>query len=429
MIAQFTEGMTVRTRGERFMVVRVDSLPSGRPAPVVRLTLRVIDGEMRGTEIPVLYPIDAVVPDEIPEMSLERPGRLARFRLLHDVFRLNLAPPNDVLISAGRSRIRFEPYQYVPALRALELPRPRLLIADDVGLGKTIEAGLILRDLNARRRANRILIVCPAGIMSQWQDELETKFGFRFRIFDRDGLHETRKRLEIGTNPWAVEPRVVASMDFIKRREGSFRELSSTKWDVIIVDEAHHLSAGRSEDDITDRYRLARWLAEATDALLLLTATPHDGYDESFASLLSLLEPTLVLANEQLRFEQYRRHLVRRLKQHIRNRDGSQKFLQRHVTPIPVGLGSEESELHSAVLSHARELNELAERNRRRIDAEAVRLVATILRKRAASSRQALAKTLEQRRLNLSERIEDIEIQREHLRAMRRGESLSDEAL
>ena len=86
MIAQFTEGMTVRSRGERFMVVGVSTLPSSQPAPIVRLTLRALEGELRGAEIPVLYPIDAVVPDEVPEMSLERPGRLARFRLLHDVF-------------------------------------------------------------------------------------------------------------------------------------------------------------------------------------------------------------------------------------------------------------------------------------------------------------------------------------------------------
>jgi hypothetical protein len=113
----------------------------------------------------------------------------------------------------------------------------------------------------------------------------------------------------------------------------------------------------------------------------------------------------------------------------LMNSDDSQKFLQRQVTSIPVELGPEEAVLNAAVLSHARELNALAEQTRGRTDAEAIRLVATILRKRAASSRQALAKTLEQRRLNLSEKIEDIEIQREHLRTMRRGESLPDESL
>lgn len=272
-----TAGMTIRARGERFTVVEATPLPASPPAPsLTRLLLRSIETETRGTEIIVLHPIEPVVPDEIPDISLDRPGRLARFRLLHDAYRLKFAPPTDLLVSPSRSRVRFEPYQYVPAMRALELPRPRLLLADDVGLGKTIEAGLILKDLAARRRANRILIVVPAGIMTQWQRELQGKFGFRFKVFDSDTIHETRTRIEIGANPWAVESRVIASMDLIKRREGAFRELSSTKWDVIIVDEAHHLSAGRNEEDITDRHRLGRWLSEATDALFLLTATPHD---------------------------------------------------------------------------------------------------------------------------------------------------------
>ncbi len=313
--AYLTAGMTVRARGERFTIVEATPLPASPPAPpLVRLLLRSLDAETRGMEIIVLHPIEAVEPDEIPDISLERPGRLARFRLLHDAYRLKFAPPTDLLVSPSRSRVRFEPYQYVPVMRALELPRPRLLLADDVGLGKTIEAGLILKDLAARRRANRILIVAPAGIMSQWQRELQAKFGFRFKVFDSDTIHETRTRIEVGANPWAVESRVIASMDLIKRREGAFRELSSTKWDVIIVDEAHHLSAGRNEEDITDRHRLGRWLSEATDALFLLTATPHDGYDESFASLLGLLEPSLVSPGRTISFSRYRQHLVHRLK-------------------------------------------------------------------------------------------------------------------
>jgi SNF2 family DNA or RNA helicase len=335
-------GLTVRARGERFTVVEMESLSGGLPGPLFRLRLRGLDGELRGSEIIVLHPLESVEPDFIPDLSLDRIGRVARFRLLHDVFRLRLSPPGDILVGAARSRIRFEPYQYVPAARALELPRPRLLLADDVGLGKTIEAGLILQDLGARRRASRILVVCPAGIMGQWQQELHTKFGLKFVVFDSDSLHESRKQLEIGANPWSVEPRVIATVDFIKRREGAFRDLSSTKWDVIVVDEAHHLSAGRSEDDVTDRHRLGRWLAEATDALLLLTATPHDGYDEGFTSLLGMLEPSLVSPDGTIRFERYRRQLVRRLKQHIRNQNGSAKSLQlvlRALSPVAAALG------------------------------------------------------------------------------------------
>ena len=222
--------------------------------------------------------------------------------------------------------------------RALELPRPRLLIADDVGLGKTIEAGLILRELNARRRAARILIVCPASIIEQWQTELASKFGFEFKIFDSDGVAEARRSLEAGSNPWCAEPRVIASVDFIKRREGAFRELSASRWDVIIIDEAHHLASGGNDDELTDRFRLARWLAaENTGALLLLTATPHDGYDQNFASLLSLLEPSLIIPGRILKFDHYGRHMVRRLKRHVRMPDGTLTVFQKRSFRIAFG--------------------------------------------------------------------------------------------
>ena len=216
------------------MVLSADLIGQTNGGPIKRLRLRGLDEPFRNEEICVLHPIEEVEPDDIPELDLAHPGRLARFQLLMDSSRLGLAPGDDRLVSSTRSRIEFEPYQQIPALRALELPRPRLLIADDVGLGKTIEAGLILRELNARRRAARILIVCPASIIEQWQMELASKFGFQFKIFDSDGVAEARRSLEVGTNPWSAEPRVIASVDFIKRREGAFRELSASRWDVIL---------------------------------------------------------------------------------------------------------------------------------------------------------------------------------------------------
>jgi len=239
MQIEFQAGATVRARGARFIVLSADTIAQSGNDSIRRLRLRALEEPFRNEEICVLHPIENVEPDQIPELDLLRPGRIARF-LLMDAIRLSLAPGDDRLVSSSRSKIDFEPYQQVPALRALELPRPRLLIADDVGLGKTIEAGLILRELNARRRAARILIVSPASITEQWQTELATKFGFDFRILDSEGVAEARRSLEAGTNPWCVEPRVIASVDFIKRREGAFRELSASRWDVIIIDEAHH---------------------------------------------------------------------------------------------------------------------------------------------------------------------------------------------
>jgi superfamily II DNA or RNA helicase len=302
-----------------------------------------------------------------------------------------------------------------------------LLIADDVGLGKTIEAGLILRDLNARRRANRVLIVCPPSIMDQWQTEMAQKFGFQFKVFDRDGVLEAKRSLEAGINPWKAETRVIASRDFIKRKEGAFLELSAAHWDVVVIDEAHHVAA-RADEEEKLQHEMAVWLAEATDTLLLLTATPHDGYDENFASLLQLLEPTLAPGGQALDYRRYSRHLIRRLKKHIRRPDGSPVFVERPpTTGVDYILNDAERQLHKAVLARARELEEAAEAVRRTEEREAIRLVATVLRKRASSSRAALRTTLQTRRENLAERKQEIELQREYMRALKRGETLPEE--
>jgi hypothetical protein len=153
-------------------------------------------------------------------VSLDRLGRDARFRLLHDAFRLTLAPPPSALVAAGRSRVRFELYQQIPALRMLALPRPRILNASDVGLGKTVETGIALRELIARRRGGRILIVCPAGITDQWRDEMAAKFGLDFKVFDRDGVHEARKAFP-GSSPRSTTSSAATGPSARPRASGS----------------------------------------------------------------------------------------------------------------------------------------------------------------------------------------------------------------
>ena len=421
--------MTVRCRGEKCVVVDSAMLTAGE-TPSYRLRVRAIDGPLRNQEWPVVYPLEFVKPEEIPALSLERVGRDARFRLLHEAFQLTLAPPPNALVAPGRSRVRFELYQQIPALRMLALPRPRILNASDVGLGKTIETGLCLRELIARRRANRILIVCPAGIAEQWQEELATKFGLDFKVFDREGVHDAKKVLEIGGNPWATEPRIIASFDYIKRRDGAFRELQNVRFNVIVCDEVHHLADNTLTDDVSERHRLAQWIAKASDALILLSATPHSGYDESFASLLRLLEPTLVPDISKMQFRNYSRHLVRHLKRHIKKPNGDPFFVPPLPSqPWPVKMSDAEGAVHEAVCRQANELDEQAEKMKTARDRYALRMVATVLRKRAASSMAALRVTIANRLENLSEAVEKVEVRRDHLRSLRKGETIPDEAL
>lgn len=421
--------MTVQCRGQKCIVVDASPLTSGEQA-AYRIRVRAIDGPLRNQEWPIISSLEAVTPDEIPPLSLERVGRDARFRLLHEAFQLTLAPPPNALIAAGRSRVRFELYQQIPALRMLSLPRPRILNASDVGLGKTIETGLCLRELMARRRADRILIVCPAGIAEQWQEELATKFGLYFKVFDRDGVHDAKKQIEIGGNPWATEPRIIASFDYIKRRDGAFREIQNVRFSVIVCDEVHHLADNTQTDDISERHRLAQWIAKASDALLLLSATPHSGYDESFASLLRLLEPTLVPDIAKMQYRNYSRHLIRHLKRHIKKPNGDPFFVPPHQSqPLAVKMTGAEAAVHRAVSRQAKELDEQAAKLKATRDQYTLRMVATVLRKRAASSLAALRVTINNRMDNLAETVERVEVRRDHLRSLRKGETIPDEAL
>ena len=425
----FSAGMTVRCRGQRCVVLDAHPVAGGAP-PAYRLRVRATEGPLRNREWPVLYPLEQVEPDELPPLALEQVGRDARFRLLHEAFLLTLAPPPSALVAAGRSRIRFELYQQVPALRMLALPRPRILNASDVGLGKTIETGIALRELIARRRGGRILIVCPSGIADQWRDEMDAKFGLDFKVFDREGVHEVKKSIDLGANPWATEPRIIASFDYLKRREGAFREVQNLRFNVIVCDEVHHLADNTSGDDISDRHRLAQWIARASDALILLSATPHSGYDESFASLLNLIEPTLVTNSKEMSFKQYGRYLVRHLKRHIKKPDGSPLFVPADPSkPIAVTLTPAEANVHAAVAKQAATLDKQAEKLKAERDRYALRLVATILRKRAASSLSALRETVANRLENLEHEAEEVELRRDHLRSLRKGETISDEDL
>src|SRR5271166_87981 len=332
----FAAGTRVSARGLAWEVIEVAPLGAQ-----MLLRLRCAGGDLSGLEWDILHPAEPV---ELlrSELRPDSPGPLAAWRLYHQACLLEqvLGPADMLLTEPGR--VRIEPYQLVPLMRALELPRPRLLLADGVGLGKTIEAGLIACELIARRRAHRVLVITPAGpLLTQWEQELRQRFGLRFTaIADGAALQEQRRRLELGGNPFDAIALCLTSLDFAKQ-ERVLEELERSAWDLAIIDEAHHcISAGTSTDrEDTQRRRLAEVIARRSDGLLLLTATPHDGYDPHFASLIELLDPCLVDGRGGVAGNTYRRHVVRRLKSHIRDpATGGPLFRERRVVPVKVDL-------------------------------------------------------------------------------------------
>lgn len=202
-------------------------------------------------------------------------------------------PPEGHYAAFVAGRISPEPYQFAPLDRLLGGPRRGLLVADDVGLGKTIEAGICLLELIARGVGQRILIVVPPGLIPQWLDEMYGKFGLEFQPIENSAaLDRAQTAVSEGLQPWAYFDRVITSTEYLKRRDVHAAALAHP-WDVIVVDEAHYLAESGTPANpySTARNRLGPKLREHARTLLLLTATPHNGYRHSFRSLLELVEP------------------------------------------------------------------------------------------------------------------------------------------
>lgn len=285
----------------------------------------------------------------------------------------------------------------------LQLPRIRFLIADDPGAGKTIMAGLIIKELKLRNLVKRTLIIAPGHLKEQWQREMRDRFEEHFVKMDR-GLMDA----SYGENIWMRESQLIASIDFAKQEDVA-ATLASSRFDLIIVDEAHKMSAFRYGEKLekSERYRLGEVLSDICTHLLFLTATPHRGDPENFRLFLDLLEPGFfateeimsdaIKSNENLLF-------IRRVKEDLKDFEGKPLFLPRHVNTKPFNLGVEspkEKELYNALYRYVNEQynKALTKQDKRRNIAFAL----VILQRRLASSIYALLKSLERRKKRLEE--------------------------
>lgn len=311
------------------------------------------------------------------------------------------------LVSPWESAVMPEPYQLYPVLKALEMPRVSLLLADDVGLGKTVEAGLILRELLQRRRIRRVLVICPASLQLQWRDELRSKFSIDFAVLNREKTTEIQREYGMDANPWAVTPRVITSMDFLRQPDvlsdflaGSERleRAHALAWDLLIVDEAHNL-APLGFGERSDRSRMLADVAQHAEHRLFLSATPHNGFTSSFTGLLEVLDPVRFRQAAQLSDEeraQVELVMVRRLKSELNDRarvaGEVTPFTDRHVERISFYWTPEEKALVEALRDYRRAGNVVVaglgskERN-------VGRFVFSLLTKRLLSSPYALART------------------------------------
>ena len=397
-------GQLVEVRRRQWVVAEVDASKLGSVQQHA-ITLASIDEDALGEELQVIWEIEAGA------HVIERAGLPAitgqddsdTLEAFLDAVRWGAATNADrgFLQAPFRSGVTLEDFQLDPLVRAIDMARVNLLIADDVGLGKTIEAGLVIQEMLLRHRARTVLIVCPASLQEKWRLEMAEKFGLEFRIVDSTYIKDMRRERGIHANPWNSFPRLITSMDWAKAGEGlrAFRDILPAhanyprKFDLLVVDEAHNVApaAGAQYALESQRTRLIRTIAPHFQHHLFLTATPHNGYTESFTSLLELLDDQRFARNILPDEKQLAQVMIRRLKSEITDKDGQLIYAPRKLEALGVDYTAKEREIHHKLQSFCN--------SREVADAElggvtGVSFINQLLKRRLFSSPAAFASTL-----------------------------------
>lgn len=397
-------------------VVRVITTePAGENA--ITVYYKMADGMLRER---MLFRVDEVslsLAEAGRPWAFDAPGE--EFKLAVEACRINLAHLFDPMMAVHTSNVEPLPHQITAVYESM-LPRQplRYVLADDPGAGKTIMAGLFIRELLMRADAKRVLIVAPGSLVEQWQDEMFEKFGLSFTLFSREQVEQSRS-----SNPFDDHDLLVARVDQLSRAEDLQEKLRLSHWDLVVVDEAHKLSASYFGNKInkTKRFQLGELLGSITRHFLLMTATPHNGKEEDFQLFMSLLDADRFYG--KFRDGAHKvdvTDLMRRMvKEDLLKFDGTPLFPERRAYTVNYKLSDLEAALYAAVTDYVKtefaRADQLADGGRK----GTVGFALTALQRRLASSPEAIYQSLKRRRNKLKRRVED-----EKLR--QRGQSLAE---
>ena len=397
-------GQIVHVRSRPYLVEEVVPRPDATQDTLVRLSCLADDAQ--GDHLDVLWEreVDARVLgdstwEQVAKRGFDDPKLFSAY--LHTL-RWNCVTSTDPKLFQApyRAGIEVKAYQLEPLRKALLMPRVNLFIADDVGLGKTIEAGLILREMLMRQKVRRVVICCPPSVVRQWQEEMEQRFGLTFVIYDRDFVAQRRQERGFATNPWKTHNRFIISHNRV--RDESYAAALRDWLDVfaagsmLILDEAHNAAPSSGSKYAVDSKltKAIRDLAPRFEHKLFLSATPHNGHSNSFASLMEILDPQRFVRGVPVDHKLRDEVLVRRLKRDIREIEGG--FPERKVVPVVLGdLPEDQPELVlSQLLQEYRHLRETRLKAAPKSKQTAAALVLTNLQKRLLSSIEAFHRTL-----------------------------------
>lgn len=384
----FDIGDRVSFAGGEGELVKINHRPSGQ------CLLHILTNEDNSKKLP------AAVVDLIDSSgALLEKGEFddpERFHLRARAAELDLAHRQDRFVALENNRIDIAPHQVKAAHQILTSYDHRYLIGDEVGLGKTIEAAIVIQELAARGQADRVLIVAPAPLTTQWQEELREKFDTNYVIYDRDYV-EAKRDAYPAENVWSHEDRIITSIDFAKQDDvRSALKNVQEEWDIALFDESHHLTArreGKRGIDRTDRYKVGEAVSETSDGLLFLTGTPHNGKRDQFYFMISLLDPYRFRDEHDVNKEGLKDLMIRRLKDKMYNKDGTPMFPEKNIQTLPVEFTPQERELYEDITEYITEHYNLASQE----ENDAAGFAMVLYQKRLVSSIYAIQQSLRNR--------------------------------
>lgn len=418
MKEKLAPGQLVRVRSRQYLIEEV-ILPQDA-AGDTQVRLACVEDDAQGEPLEVFWEreidaklIEAATWDTVVSKGFDNPRYFSAY---FHTLRWNCVTSTDARLFQApyRAGIEVNAYQLEPLRKALRMPRVNLFIADDVGLGKTIEAGLILREMLLRQKIKRVVISCPPSVVQQWKEEMEGRFGLTFTIYDRAFVAAQRRSRGYGINPWTTHNRFIISHALLRNETyaAPLRDwlTAFSPGSMFILDEAHNAAPASSSKYAVDSQltRTVRELAPRFEHRLFLSATPHNGHSNSFAALLEILDPQRFCRGVPVRSKALLEAvMVRRLKQDLREiKNGD--FPERRVIALRVkGLPEDAPELMlSKLLQEYRDCREGRLKEATKSSRAAAMLVITSLQKRLLSSIEAFARTLKVHREGVERRRE-----------------------
>jgi len=409
-------GQLVEVRRRQWVVTNVRSSGLARTngcTPQHLITLASLDEDALNETLSAVWELEpgARILETAGLPSISGWDSSERLEAFLDAVRWGAATNADRLLLQApfRSGVEIQDYQLDPLVRAVDMARANLLIADDVGLGKTVEAGLVIQELLVRHRARSVFVICPASLQVKWQTEMHEKFGLEFRIVDTEYVKGFRRERGLHANPWTSFPRLIASVDWMKSGEG-LRLIKDAlpphvtyprKFDILVVDEAHNAapSAASRYAMPSQRTRLIRTLSPHFEHRLFLTATPHNGYQESFTSLLELLDDQRFARGVMPNEKQLHRVMVRRMKTDLVDENGEPIYPERKLLALAVDHTEEERKIHALLKEYTESRAEAVAGSSAAFGAG---FIHKLLKKRLFSSPRAFATTLVKHRQALA---------------------------